>query len=639
MLTGRRAFDGETISDTIAAILEREPDWTRLPAATPPPLVRLLRRALDKDLRRRLRDIGDARAELDNITGDVTAPSPAGTSPRLSAWTVAAVFAMIAAAAGFLAGARRGARQDDAPSVSRLVRLTTGPALESGPAISPDGKWVAYLSNARGLTDVWVKFVAGGDPINLTASANLEVQTQVDIAGLAISPDGASIAFDAMTKGDSLASRPFSSWVIPAPLGGVPRKFLEGGRGVRWSPDGTKVVYIAPGSTAGDALWTADADGTNRKEIAPRRGGMHKHWPAWSHDSRYIYFIYTITTTTTNGEPSEIYRVAASGGPMEPVVSTSRRAVFPALLPDGRGLIYAANPVTAELGLWWRSLDRASTDARRLTIGLGEYAELAMSSTGQSVVSTLIDYRRSLVKLPARAGVSEDQVDDDHGWIDGRPRSRAVDARNADGLQLDARRQPQPVDVESRWHRCEAADVRHRHRRTAGDFAGRPAGRICVGSRWGRGIWLIAADGGSPRSLAPVDVLDGLSWSPDGRSIAYAAPGDGAPGLWIVDCGGGTVLDCRPARSGSRMVAERRRHRLRLRVFRSGPTGQSTSLWRSWTGMANHSPSTSPMISYLKMAPLPGIRTGRYLASTGNSGRSPASSGWWNRILRARPRR
>ena len=66
MLTGRIAFAGETVSDTIAAILEREPDWSRLPASTPANIHRLLQRCLEKDARRRLRDIGDARMELDD---------------------------------------------------------------------------------------------------------------------------------------------------------------------------------------------------------------------------------------------------------------------------------------------------------------------------------------------------------------------------------------------------------------------------------------------------------------------------------------------------------------------------------------------------------------------------------------------
>jgi WD40-like Beta Propeller Repeat len=75
---------------------------------------------------------------------------------------------------------------DEAPPVfDRVVRLVSTAAHEYAPAISPDGKWVAYLSNARGgTTDVWVKFIAGGDPANLTANADIAVQSTDYINGL-----------------------------------------------------------------------------------------------------------------------------------------------------------------------------------------------------------------------------------------------------------------------------------------------------------------------------------------------------------------------------------------------------------------------------------------------------------------------
>ncbi len=66
MLTGRPAATGATVSDTIAAVLEREPDWTALPATTPPIIQRLLRRCLEKDVKRRLKDIGDARFDIED---------------------------------------------------------------------------------------------------------------------------------------------------------------------------------------------------------------------------------------------------------------------------------------------------------------------------------------------------------------------------------------------------------------------------------------------------------------------------------------------------------------------------------------------------------------------------------------------
>ena len=274
-----------------------------------------------------------------------------------------------------------------------MVRLTSGPAQEKGPAISPDGKWVAYLSDASGSTDVWVKFLAGGEPANLTASSGLEVTSGTAISGLEISPDGTRIAVIARPRGN--ATPPTGVWEIPAPLAGVPRKLIEGGMGVHWSTDGRQIAFIRAGGLAGDALFVADADGTNQKEIVKAHDGMHIHWPTWSPDGS-IYFIRKFETTVANQESAEIYRIPSRGGPMESVVSTSRRAMFPVPMPKGGGLIYSANPTSAELSLWWRP---ANGEARRLTTGIGEYAEPRISADGKRLICTLYEFRQSLIRI------------------------------------------------------------------------------------------------------------------------------------------------------------------------------------------------------------------------------------------------
>jgi Tol biopolymer transport system component len=142
--------------------------------------------------------------------------------------------------------------------------------------------------------------------------------------------------------------------VIPAPLPGKPRKLLEDNLlGIRWSPDGKHITFISAGAAAGDALWVGDADGGNRREILPAVGGMHIHWPTWSDDG-YIYFLRTFSTVI-NLDRTEIFRVDSNGArPMEPVVKTLRRAQHPVPLRQLRGLIYSANPFTAEMRLWWK---------------------------------------------------------------------------------------------------------------------------------------------------------------------------------------------------------------------------------------------------------------------------------------------
>ncbi len=187
----------------------------------------------------------------------------------------------------FLRSERGVAEQEAAPpAFSRIVRLTASAAREMAPAISPDGKWVAYLSDARGPTDVWVQFiVGGGPPINLTENANITVSTRSVVGGLEISKDGSRILFSGVAGVTSDAAA-YSTYSVQAPLGGAPSIFLKSTHGVRWSPDGRRIAYVIAGSSAGDAIWIADGDGGNAQLLVRAEGNLHKHWPSWSVDGQ-----------------------------------------------------------------------------------------------------------------------------------------------------------------------------------------------------------------------------------------------------------------------------------------------------------------------------------------------------------------
>ena len=167
MITGRLAFAGETVSDTIAAILEREPDWTALPAATPSAVRRLMQRCLEKDPRRRLRDIGDARHWMEEVaTGEAgvgVAASPYGR--RGIAWLLGGVTLASASFGGWLHLA--GPTEAPARSV-QLQRLTDFVGMEDSPAISPDGKTVAFVARAGRRRQIWLRLLAGGAPLQIT---------------------------------------------------------------------------------------------------------------------------------------------------------------------------------------------------------------------------------------------------------------------------------------------------------------------------------------------------------------------------------------------------------------------------------------------------------------------------------------
>ena len=161
MLSGRSVFARATVADTVAVILEREPDWSALPSSTPVILRRLLRRCLDKNRNQRLRDIADARHALDDIEDDTargTSSSARTQWPRLVAG--AAVVASIAAVVAVFAS--RGASQTPAPvptSGPRFTRVTADAAFSTEPALSRDGTMVVYASgrNREGQLDLWLQ--------------------------------------------------------------------------------------------------------------------------------------------------------------------------------------------------------------------------------------------------------------------------------------------------------------------------------------------------------------------------------------------------------------------------------------------------------------------------------------------------
>ena len=157
MLTGRRAFDGEDVSDTLAAVLRGEPDWAALPAPTPPAIRRLLRRSLERDRRRRLPDIADARLEIDEALTPPAIDAPPVSLRRVARWRRLLMPIVGGVAAAVLGG---WAAWTSYPAVSRPItrfaitlpagdRFTPFESARHVVAVSPDGSHIAYMANAR----------------------------------------------------------------------------------------------------------------------------------------------------------------------------------------------------------------------------------------------------------------------------------------------------------------------------------------------------------------------------------------------------------------------------------------------------------------------------------------------------------
>jgi serine/threonine protein kinase len=189
MLTGRRLFEAETVSETLAAVLRQDIDLAPLPGDTPQPVRRVLERCLDRDPRTRLRDIGEARLLLSAPMADQPVPAatpPAARSPHWRsrlAWLAAGLIA--GSGLWAILGHTGANNMDDRPPTLTLRRLTEAPGPETQPDISPDGRQILYTSGVTGNLDVYLLRV-GGRARSTSPKARLPTMNKPGSRGAAI---------------------------------------------------------------------------------------------------------------------------------------------------------------------------------------------------------------------------------------------------------------------------------------------------------------------------------------------------------------------------------------------------------------------------------------------------------------------
>jgi serine/threonine protein kinase len=255
-LTAKKAFPGETATDTLAAIIKREPDWSSLPQNTPPTICALLRRCLQKDPKQRLHDIADARIEIEEaLHAPIEPVSPAFNAPipgrrwPLAALLIASV--VLSALVTWIASRILSNRNMNLLRVTAVARLTHDPDFSESPTWSPDGKMLAFSSNRSGNYEIYVRRIDGGQEVNVTNDPGQDFQPD-------FSPDGNSIAFVSTRSSRTgmvklFGARGSSSeihilggdvWVVPA-LGGQARLLARDGNFPAWHPSGSKLLYVS----------------------------------------------------------------------------------------------------------------------------------------------------------------------------------------------------------------------------------------------------------------------------------------------------------------------------------------------------------------------------------------------------------
>jgi Tol biopolymer transport system component len=402
MATGRRAFEGSTTMSTIAAVLRDEPrPISTITAPLPHDLEVLINRCLKKDPSRRVQHMADLKVALQELKEDSesgrlmlsvsSAPAPTARRPR---WPVAvAALAGIVAVAAVTGWILLGRRAPGPPQPSALTRLTFDSGMTAQPALSPDGKLIAYVSDrATKMPNLWVQQVDGGQAVQLTHHEGGTVFPS-------FSPDGTRIAYMVPPGKDE-------GIYVVSTIGGEPRRIASNGEAPRFSPDGRQLSFSVHEGTNG------------RLMLVPATGGQPKKvegevtivspFSVWSPDGSHLLALGRVDPKGPATDAVDWFAISLKDGN---VVRTGASAALKAqkVLQD-TGIMPAPNDWTEGAVLFtvqnrdaanvWRvSVDpttfQLTGPAERLTSGTAQEVSPTISRDGKlafAAVDTIQDY-------------------------------------------------------------------------------------------------------------------------------------------------------------------------------------------------------------------------------------------------------
>jgi Tol biopolymer transport system component len=532
LLTGERAFTGENTADCLVSVLTREPDWTLLPAATPPRIVELLRRCLRKDLRERLRDIGDARIEM--LSDGVVAPSRVG-EPRSRIWALgASALLFVGAGAGIMTYRTR----ESVPADQATPRRLTFERGEIGEArFASDGNTVVYGAEWRGeASELFMTRLDSREsrPIGLPGRLQA-VSSMSELAFAPLSPVGGVIARVPLAGGapreltDHVPSADWAPdgadlavvrhlqgrWRIEFPVGNVVFETSDWLRDLRVSPRGDWLAFAHHPFSSSDGGSLEIVSRTGERRVLSS-GWADLVGLAWCPDGREVWF-----TAGKRGETKSLRAVTLDGA--ERLVARLLGQIdLQDVGRDRRVLIEEVH-----YGLEMRTLVPGSATERDLTwLGISSVADL--SPDGHRVLFTVF---------------SEGDAESAQTYIrqtDGTP---AVHL--GDGLAL-------ALSPDGKWALSQLTSPPR--------------------------LVLLPTGVGTPKILkgAGLTYLDRASWFPDGRRVAFLARGNNSPPrVYVQDIDDGEPLPVGPpgisrpvVAPDGRMAAELRDHGQRPVLFK-----------------------------------------------------------------------
>ena len=488
MLTGRRAFKGEEISDTLAAILRDEPDWSLIPSTVSPTVRRYLQRCLAKDPSQRVHDIADLRLALEGAFDAPNESGPASTSLRPTrALYVAAALAVAVAGAVLGALGMRAFVPDTAPSIVQLFASPStallAPTLgDPDVAISSDGSRIAYVSFRQSGLELFVRSIDRLDPVRLEGVENPRSPF--------FSPDGNWVGyFDQQAlKKVSVSGGP--AVTITAVTGN--------GRGASWGPDDT-IVFATADSTG--LMRVSASGGTPAALTTPNKGEDHTA-PQILPGGRAVLFTINSARLVSN---SQLAVLDLATGAAKPILSGASHGRY----TESGHLVYGAGGVLRAVGFDLDAMRVRGSPvpvAERVLTKNSGMANFDVASNGTLVYeagdSAVLLQERSLV------------------WVDRQGREEAIPAPKR--AYIYPRISPDGTRV--------ALDIRDQEN-----------------DIW---IWDLARQTLSRLTFDP-GFNRGAVWTPDGKRIVFAIERDGDESLyWQAADGSGAPERLSTAQSG-----------------------------------------------------------------------------------------
>jgi serine/threonine protein kinase/Tol biopolymer transport system component len=480
LVAGRPPFTGRTAREVVAAQVTGTPEpLTARRPACPPALEAVLMRCLEKRPADRWQTADDLLAALDPLATSSGEMQPVGASRTDSRWRVggaaAAVVAALAAAAVLL-------RPASDVQLGRRVNLTLTPGLEIDPALSPDGKRVAFVAGPMWRTHLFVRETQGGDPAVALRSSGFVRHPRW-------SPDASRLLFRSERGLEMMAAAGGPSRLLVA---AGPEDFVDG----TWSPDGRSILY-----TVGDSLLVRPAADGPPRGLAELRD---PHSCAWSPEGRWIACVsgnpdFVGNNTFGNIAASSLWVIPASGGAPVAITDDHSLNVSPAWLQGGRSLLFVSNRDGGR-DIYQVTLNAAGRPARqptRLTTGLNA-VQVTTSGDGRRVAYAAFTETSNVWSLPIPAAGTASVS-----------RAEPVTTGNQVIENLS-------VSPDGRWLAFDS-------------------------DRGGLQQIYRTAPGGSVQQLtAGPHPAFHPDISPDGREVAYHAFQDGTRQVFVVSAGGGT---------------------------------------------------------------------------------------------------